>query len=444
MKKIIFGVLTLVVAVVIALLLVECDGMGGGKKKADGGMVTLAPGESLAKRNCDPNNKGEMVFVMDEAQAYECDEQGWVPVQKNKPVAAAVAPNDSNPEAEDREKLEKIKEGKNGRDSDDRNQERQEKKEGCEGRVVSSGVEVSCDGAPVDTVKKQNAAAEGTKCDVKDNNDGTASVKCAENDSAVVNKCGKDVYDPNGNKFCQNDTLQEKCGGKEYDTKSKVCEKGVLTEAKKVCGGAIYDATKQFCDFRDNRIYKYVKIGKGAAAQTWMAENLNYTVKPGSQSWCGGTYGSVEGNCEAYGRLYTWAATMGKSESACGKNHKCNVKNPLQGVCPAGWHVPTRMEWEKLFTNVGGMSVAGKMLKSVAGWSNDSRGSDSFLFNVLSGGYRINNGTFFGVGDDADFWTASEDGATNAYNIYVGNKTAEAYIFDYEKDFGFSVRCVKN
>lgn len=426
MKKFLLGGVTLVVAVVIALLLVQCDGVGGiGKKKAKEGMVTLAPGESLASRNCDPSNKGEMVFVMDDAQAYECGDEGWVPVKKNKPVAAADSSDEKNPIPVAKDSV-------------------VERKEGCDGRVVSSGIEVSCEGTPIDTVKKETEAVEGTKCSVENNEKGSATVKCGEKDSTEVVKCGKDVYDPNGNKFCQNDTLQDKCNGKEYDVKTKVCEKGVITEAKKVCGGAIYDATKQFCDTRDNHVYKYVKIGKSSAAQTWMAENLSFSVKPGTQSWCGGTYGSVEGNCDAYGRLYTWAAAMGKSEASCGVGHKCNLKLPVQGACPAGWHMPTRMEWEKLFVNVGGAVTAGKMLKSVNGWSNDSRGTDSFLFSILSGGYRERKGTFFGVGDDADFWTATEDVATHAYNIYIGNRSAEAYIFDYDKDFAFSVRCVKN
>lgn len=447
MKKKIFGIGSVVAIIVIILCLIQCEGVGVHLDKKKDSMTMLGAGETLASRKCDSSNKGEAVYVVDEGQAYVCDEDGWVPAKKApQGVVAGVAAKDTSSSEEERQKAE------NGNGNDGQNQESgKEKKEGCSGKVVSgenlSGIEINCDGAPVDTVKKEPnefLGPEGAECEVKSDSTGKTSVKCPAGDSTEVQKCGKDVYDPKGDKFCANDTLQEKCNGKEYDVKTKVCEKGVITEAKKVCGGAVYDATKQFCDTRDNHVYKYVKIGKGAAAQTWMAENLVFSVNPGSQSWCGGTYGSVEGNCEAYGRLYTWAAAVGKSERSCGYDHRCSIKLPVQGACPVDWHLPTRGEWEALIANVGGKPTAGKMLKSVNGWSNDSRGTDSFLFSALSGGYRTNDGIFFGAGDDADFWSATEDGATNAYNMYIGNQTPESYIFDYEKNFAFSVRCVKN
>ena len=57
-------------------------------------------------------------------------------------------------------------------------------------------------------------------------------------------------------------------------------------------------------DERDGQTYKIVKIGD----QTWMAENLNYKTE---SSFC---YNDSTEYCETYGRLYTWAAAVGKTE----------------------------------------------------------------------------------------------------------------------------------
>ncbi len=38
----------------------------------------------------------------------------------------------------------------------------------------------------------------------------------------------------------------------------------------------------------------------------------------------------------------------------------------IQGICPAGWHIPSLNEWSTLLEYVGGISVAGGMLKDTS------------------------------------------------------------------------------
>ena len=110
----------------------------------------------------------------------------------------------------------------------------------------------------------------------------------------------------------------------------------------------------EFTDKRDSQVYKTVQIGE----QIWMAQNLNYETE---NSWCGGGIQGTktEGDCPVYGRLYTWAAAIGKSEDECGYGHDCDLASAgsatfIQGVCPDGWHVPTRDEWKALIEAVDG------------------------------------------------------------------------------------------
>ena len=114
---------------------------------------------------------------------------------------------------------------------------------------------------------------------------------------------------------------------------------------------SIYDAENNtLTDLRDNQVYKTVTIGE----QIWMAENLNYETDVGS--YC---YGDSAEYCKKYGRLYTWATAVGKPENECGFGKRyCDLgEGNVRGVCPAGWHLPSMIEWEALFFAVGRQAI---------------------------------------------------------------------------------------
>ena len=114
---------------------------------------------------------------------------------------------------------------------------------------------------------------------------------------------------------------------------------------------SIYDPDENtLTDLRDGQVYKTVKIGN----QTWMAENLNYrylghTTRLDSSSFC---YDDDPAYCDTYGRLYLWSAAMdstgiirGNTANGCGYNSECAPSGTVRGVCPKGWHLPSRAEW---------------------------------------------------------------------------------------------------
>ncbi len=213
-------------------------------------------------------------------------------------------------------------------------------------------------------------------------------------------------------------------------------------------------------DSRDGQTYKTVKIGD----QTWMAENLNFDPGQGGSgdikydwSWC---YNDEPKNCAVAGRLYSWAAAIDSVKLAtdadnpqdCGYGKECGLALRgttilVQGICPEGWHLPTRAEWNTLFTAVGEESTAGKFLKSQTGWYNRGNGTDAYGFSALPAGSRKVDGDnveFLNDGGYAGFWSASQLAANVAYRMYLSYGSDYATLSYDHPNNGFSVRCLKD
>ncbi len=207
-----------------------------------------------------------------------------------------------------------------------------------------------------------------------------------------------------------------------------------------------------FKDDRDGQTYRTVKIGD----QVWMAENLNFEM---DSSFC---YKNVDSNCAKYGRLYMWAAAMDSAGTwstngmGCGYYKTCSPTYPVCGVCPDGWHLPSKTEIETLFKAVGGVldndtkwrgeewRGAGTALKSTSGWRDRGNGTDDFGFSVLSAGYRRIGGPYFDENEDALFWSSTEIDSGYAYCMYLHYNGDYAGLGNCNKASGFSVRCVKD
>ena len=245
----------------------------------------------------------------------------------------------------------------------------------------------------------------------------SSSAERGESSSSVIP--GRDSESSNSEKAksssdtrseAEQSSSSEKTGksSSSVDDASSRFEFGCKTETEDNCEYG------ELIDDRDGQTYKAVKIG----AQWWMAENLNYGT---ANSDC---YNDNSSNCSKYGRLYTWAAA--------------------KTVCPSGWHLPSTTEFKTLFTAVGGSSTAGTVLKSTGGWYNDGNGTDAFGFSALPAGNRRNNGYYNDEGNYAYFWSSKEYDSSNAYRMYLYYNHDNAYLSYCSKDYGFSVRCVKD
>ena len=209
-----------------------------------------------------------------------------------------------------------------------------------------------------------------------------------------------------------------------------------------------------FIDSRDGNEYNWVQIGD----QVWMAENLAYLpsvnmVADGSEDAAGSYYyvygydgtnvadAKATDNYATYGVLYNWTAAMDGEASS--------TTNPsgIQGVCPAGWHLPSDAEWTELTDYLGGTSVAGGKLKETGTthWASPNTGATNETgFTALPGGYRFIDGTFINIGGTGGWWSATEFNATVAWDRSMYYDYSDAGRSPSFKEVGFSVRCVRD
>ena len=110
--------------------------------------------------------------------------------------------------------------------------------------------------------------------------------------------------------------------------------------------------------------------------------------------------------------------------------------------CPAGYHLPTRAEWETLITTVGGADSARTLMATNWNWeslNSGIAGSDEYGFSALSDGYSVS------------FWSSTEKGSYYADAMVISCEMEShnwcfaqcSYISDDSKSSPHHVRCIK-
>jgi uncharacterized protein (TIGR02145 family) len=204
----------------------------------------------------------------------------------------------------------------------------------------------------------------------------------------------------------------------------------------------------------DGNVYHTVTIGK----QVWMIENLKTTKYRNGDpipnvsentAWKNLTSGACcdfenkSSNSVTYGKLYNWHAV-----------------NDSRKLAPAGWHVPTDDEHYVLSTYLvnNGYSIGtniGKSLAAISGWNadptfgnvgNDQATNNKSGFTALPGGNRFEGGTFGfnALGNYGAWWNSTENVTYGAYYWSLSYNFASMSGGVYNKNSGFSVRCLRD
>ena len=190
----------------------------------------------------------------------------------------------------------------------------------------------------------------------------------------------------------------------------------------------------------DGNLYSIVTIGK----QVWMAEDLKTTkfndgkkislvsddkkwkqLKTPAYCW----FENDSTNKEDYGALYNW--------------YTVNTKK----LCPAGWHVPSDIEWGTMISSLGDIDTRAEKLKITGNefWKGTiSVANNETGFSALPGGMRYEAGSFPLFGRNFAVWWSSTGSNNFAWNrglYYTSSKTFRGH---EDMRSGFSVRCIKD
>ncbi len=188
---------------------------------------------------------------------------------------------------------------------------------------------------------------------------------------------------------------------------------------------------------QDGKSYKTVKIGN----QTWMAENLNVSTYRN-----GDTIPQVQ-DPKIWGNLKTgaWCYYEGKPQtgSSYGKLYNWYAVNDPRVLAPEGWHIPSDTEWTELSTFLGGRMGSSSKIKFSKGWADGGNGSNETGFAAVPGGTRSVE-LFSFAGKYGYWWSSTEFDSYSAWNRYLGYNTNDIGRSTGWKQFGNSVRCVKD
>ncbi|NOU47182.1 MAG: T9SS type A sorting domain-containing protein [Bacteroidales bacterium] len=192
----------------------------------------------------------------------------------------------------------------------------------------------------------------------------------------------------------------------------------------------------------DGNVYDTVTIG----TQVWMKQNLHVThynngipiptvtdfsiwstLTTGARCYYNNdsaTYDSI------YGALYNWYSVVDENL-----------------ICPTAWHVPTNTEWQEVEAYLGGAMIAGGKMKEAGTthWKSPNTGAtNSTGFTGLPGGARDPGIDYRTMTENGLWWTAKSYNGTMAWSVYMWYLFAGIDHNPTDKNFGASIRCIKD
>lgn len=287
---------------------------------------------------CVSDRKGEVIFVEKEDAYYECDGTSWISDKDDSESGKSSTVQSSSSKDEEKEESSSSVDAKSSSSSE---AESESDDKHSSSNDVDAG---SCSSSEPQSSSSNDSSKEDSSSE--------ALSSSSQNPTPVM---------PLGT----------------YDCDKYVCAPTEHLNQDLLAKGEYGEVL----DIRNKHVYNTIKIGE----QTWMAQNLDFIYKiyqNGKRVIYENECYYDNDNCTEEGRYYTWAAAADSAAvystdmKGVGYGYALNFdvykswyiqQNPT-GICPDGWHLATKRNYEDLFEYVGGAETAGLYLKSASGW----------------------------------------------------------------------------
>lgn len=427
-------------AVVASAVILGLSACGDESTVSGGGSNVSIFDEKLGE--CSESNQGAMAYVTDSAALYFCADGEWVPLKGQDGEDGKDGKDGENGKnGEDGKKGDKGDKGDNGDNGTS-----------CTAEIINEGIEVSCGGEVLDTLRNGKSSFElaeselsledwlaslkgdkgdkgdnGTSCSIRDKGNGVVKLVCGDNSVNLKEPlCGSTPYDPeewiclDDDELLQNtasSTATSSAAAPITSSASYSSEAAPSSSASVPSSSAAPSCEETvkgtYTDTRDDHEYKTVTIGD----RTWFAENIQYSASS----------------------FYSKVHTDGEQRVYYGG----------EGVCPEGWRLPSRADFEDLIARAtcGGTGDPSKVLRSTT-WD----GTDELGFSVVPTG-NCGSSDCWNPDKYTAFWTA------DLLSFIGSTKTYTTLAFDYADDdpnkrkmflgeattaYAVSIRCVKD
>lgn len=181
-----------------------------------------------------------------------------------------------------------------------------------------------------------------------------------------------------------------------------------------------------------NKDYNTVQIG----TQCWFKENLDAgsmvqgTIPSDNEKIEKYCYDNQLMNCNTYGGLYLWNEAMNYS-----------LEPGAKGICPEGWHIPAKEEFEILITAVNNQ---GNALKALGVGIEEGIGTNTSGFSALLPGHGHVSETFSEFGWTSFMWSSTIYQLPNINYLQLFVNDNSVTIPYEQRTMAFSVRCLKD
>ncbi len=183
----------------------------------------------------------------------------------------------------------------------------------------------------------------------------------------------------------------------------------------------------------DGNTYTTIEI----AGRCWMAQNMlatKYSSASAIANTGGDTikarycYPNSNGGdyCNTEGMLYSWWSAVGLPEGS-----QKMIAQPVQGICPTGWHISDDADWTALSRAYPASQLLGY-------------GANSVGFGASYTGY-YDGGSFLAHGTDSYYWSSDQNDSKSSFYWQFDSGFPNSELNDFSNnDAGYLVRCVKD